>query len=253
MFVLAWFVLMFIGSKYLLIKERGKAVLSVAVCAAAVLAVLLIQPRGLYVAFLDVGQADAAFIRTAQGGEYFIDGGRARRARMRWSILRYATVIRRTQLFCRTATPTIYRASLHFMRRGCWIRYIVRGRRWRRCARRCRTPRSCRCAQAIRYCWTSIHRLWYYIRIGIPSRDAQRMFACAAGDIFGFDRTVYGDITVRSRRRSSRTWTRSTSTRRASRFEIFVVSAAAVRIVTRIQRGQRRIQTPSGIRIPGDE
>jgi competence protein ComEC len=39
-------------------------------------AVLLAQYNGMYIAFLDVGQGDTAFLKTVQGGEYFIDGGR---------------------------------------------------------------------------------------------------------------------------------------------------------------------------------
>ena len=39
---------------------------------------LLSAPSGMYLVFLDVGQADAAFIRTQQGGDYFVDGGRER-------------------------------------------------------------------------------------------------------------------------------------------------------------------------------
>ena len=77
---LGWFVLLFIGSKYLLVRKKTRALLAAAMCAAAVVVVLATQSHGMYVAFLDVGQADAAFIRTAQGGEYFIDGGRERSA-----------------------------------------------------------------------------------------------------------------------------------------------------------------------------
>ena len=75
-FVLAWFALLFIASKYLLVKTRTKTAMAAAACAAVALAMLFSAPHGMYVAFLDVGQGDAAFVRTAQGGEYFIDGGR---------------------------------------------------------------------------------------------------------------------------------------------------------------------------------
>ena len=75
-FVLAWFALLLIASKYLLSRTKIKAVAAGAVCAVTVLAMLFSVPHGMYMVFLDVGQADAAFIRTEQGGEYFIDGGR---------------------------------------------------------------------------------------------------------------------------------------------------------------------------------
>ena len=78
--VLAWFVLMFLNSKFLLVKMKRKAVFSAAVCIAVFSALLTLQPHGMYVAFLDVGQADATFIRTEQGGQYFIDGGREQSA-----------------------------------------------------------------------------------------------------------------------------------------------------------------------------
>lgn len=73
--VLAGFVLLLICSKYVLIKTRLKAILSGVLVAAVVAAALLARPAGMYVVFLDVGQGDAAFVRTAQGGEYLIDGG----------------------------------------------------------------------------------------------------------------------------------------------------------------------------------
>jgi competence protein ComEC len=78
--VLAWFVLLFVVSKFFLIKIKRKVILCVAVCVAAAAAVWVMQPHGMIVTFLDVGQADAAFIRTAQGGEYLIDGGREQSA-----------------------------------------------------------------------------------------------------------------------------------------------------------------------------
>lgn len=74
--VLACFVLLLITSKYLLVRVRFKTVLSSGVTAAALAVLLLARPAGMYLAFLDVGQGDSAFIRTAQGGEYFVDGGR---------------------------------------------------------------------------------------------------------------------------------------------------------------------------------
>ena len=69
------FILLFIVSKYLLVSARLKAVLSGALTAAVLLAVLCSQPSGMTVTFLDVGQGDASYIRTAQGGDYFVDGG----------------------------------------------------------------------------------------------------------------------------------------------------------------------------------
>ncbi len=74
-FILACFALMFICSKYLLIKTKIKAVLSAVVSAVTVFVMLISAPGAMYLVFLDVGQADAAFIKTQQGGEYFIDGG----------------------------------------------------------------------------------------------------------------------------------------------------------------------------------
>lgn len=72
---IAGFLLLFIVSKYLLVSARLKAVLS-GVLAAAVTAILLLaQPSGMTVTFLDVGQGDASYIRTTQGGDYFVDGG----------------------------------------------------------------------------------------------------------------------------------------------------------------------------------
>ncbi|MDD5016840.1 MAG: DNA internalization-related competence protein ComEC/Rec2 [Eubacteriales bacterium] len=74
--VLACFALLFICSKYLLVRIKLKAFVSGAVLAAVVLVMLVSQPSGMYIVFLDVGEGDAAFIQTEQGGEYFIDGGR---------------------------------------------------------------------------------------------------------------------------------------------------------------------------------
>ncbi len=74
--VIACFVLMYICSTYTLAAIKTKAVICAAIVAA--IAVLTVLPgfNGMYVVFLDSGQGDAAFIRTAQNGEYFIDGGR---------------------------------------------------------------------------------------------------------------------------------------------------------------------------------
>lgn len=79
--VIAWFVLLFVASKYMLVKVRLKAVLGVAVSALVLAVMLLARPAGMYIVFLDVGQGDAAFVRTVQGGEYFIDGGRPQSAK----------------------------------------------------------------------------------------------------------------------------------------------------------------------------
>ncbi len=78
--IFAIFLILFITSKYVLVKTWVKTVASAAVAAAAVCAVLLSVPAGMYIVFLDVGQGDAAFIRTQQGGEYFVDGGREKSA-----------------------------------------------------------------------------------------------------------------------------------------------------------------------------
>lgn len=68
-------ILLFMVSKYLLISTRLKALLSGALTVVVLLTVLLSQPAGMTLTFLDVGQGDAAFVRTAQGGEYYVDGG----------------------------------------------------------------------------------------------------------------------------------------------------------------------------------
>ncbi len=78
--VLACFALLFVTSKYLLVRVRLKTALSVGVSVLALAVLLLARLVGLYIVFLDVGQADAAFVRTAQGGEYFMDGGRPQSA-----------------------------------------------------------------------------------------------------------------------------------------------------------------------------
>lgn len=76
-FIAVVFIVLFVCSKFMLIKTWLKAVISFVIAATAVLA-MLISPAKMYLVFLDVGQADAAFIRTEQGGDYFIDGGRER-------------------------------------------------------------------------------------------------------------------------------------------------------------------------------
>ena len=72
---IGWFMLLFIVSKYLLVSTRIKALLGGGITAGVLLVVLLTRPAGMTITFLDVGQGDAAFVRTALGGEYFIDGG----------------------------------------------------------------------------------------------------------------------------------------------------------------------------------
>jgi competence protein ComEC len=72
----AWFVLLFISSKYLLFKTRLKMVIMSGLTAVVLAVLLLTRPAGMHLVFLDIGQGDASFIRTEQGGEYFIDGGR---------------------------------------------------------------------------------------------------------------------------------------------------------------------------------
>jgi hypothetical protein len=77
LFVIAvCFMLMYICSKYALITVRSKAILSGVLAAAAIASILIPNFGGMYAVFLDTGQGDAAFIKTEQGGEYFIDGGR---------------------------------------------------------------------------------------------------------------------------------------------------------------------------------
>lgn len=73
---LACFLLMYICSAYSLLTIKLKAILSGALAAVAVISVIATGFSGMYIAFLDTGQGDAAFIKTQQGGEYFIDGGR---------------------------------------------------------------------------------------------------------------------------------------------------------------------------------
>ena len=77
---LAWFAALFASSGYVLIRTKAKAILGGALAAVVLLALLVSRPAGMYIVFLDVGQGDAAFIRTVQGGEYFIDGGREQSA-----------------------------------------------------------------------------------------------------------------------------------------------------------------------------
>lgn len=78
--IAVWYIMLFLLSKYLLIKIRIKTLVAAALFMVVVSVMLLSRPAGLYVVFLDVGQGDAAFIRTAQGGEYFFDGGREQSA-----------------------------------------------------------------------------------------------------------------------------------------------------------------------------
>ena len=78
--VISCFALLFVGSKFLLVRIKAKMLTSGIICAVAVVAMLAFRPVGMHIVFLDVGQADAAFIKTAEGGEYFVDGGRAQSA-----------------------------------------------------------------------------------------------------------------------------------------------------------------------------
>jgi competence protein ComEC len=70
-----FFALLFIASKYLLVSTRFKAILCSILTATVIIVMLLALPAGMTLTFLDVGQGDAAFVRTAHGGEYFVDGG----------------------------------------------------------------------------------------------------------------------------------------------------------------------------------
>jgi len=63
-----------------LVRTKVKAILGGALAAFTALVLLASLPFGMYIVFLDVGQGDAAYIRTAQGGQYFIDGGREQSA-----------------------------------------------------------------------------------------------------------------------------------------------------------------------------
>ncbi len=78
--VLGSYLVLFICSKYVLIKTKAKAFLSAALAAVVAAALLIPGALGMYVVFLDVGEGDAVFLRTLQGGEYFIDGGREQAA-----------------------------------------------------------------------------------------------------------------------------------------------------------------------------
>jgi len=73
--VLGGYLIFFICSKYILIKTKTKAFACAALAAIVGFFMLISTVSGMYVVFLDVGQGDAAFIKTYQGGEYFIDGG----------------------------------------------------------------------------------------------------------------------------------------------------------------------------------
>lgn len=66
---------MYISSKYVLVKVKFKAIISALLIIASISALLLSGFNGAYLIFLDTGQGDAAFLKTGQGGEYFIDGG----------------------------------------------------------------------------------------------------------------------------------------------------------------------------------
>ncbi|MGE5495473.1 MAG: DNA internalization-related competence protein ComEC/Rec2 [Burkholderiales bacterium] len=74
--VIACFVLMYICSTYTLAAIKTKAAICLSLAAAVAVFAVLPGFNGMYVVFLDSGQGDAAFIRTVQNGEYFIDGGR---------------------------------------------------------------------------------------------------------------------------------------------------------------------------------
>jgi len=74
--VLACYALLFIASKYLLIRVPVKTYAGFGLAALTMTVMLLSRPAGMFLVFLDVGQGDAAYLRTAQGDDYFIDGGR---------------------------------------------------------------------------------------------------------------------------------------------------------------------------------
>ena len=70
----AWFTMLLVTSGYMLIRAKSKAVFS-GVLVVLVMFGMLTSRHGMTLTFLDVGQGDAVYIRTAQGGEYFVDGG----------------------------------------------------------------------------------------------------------------------------------------------------------------------------------
>ncbi len=78
---IACLLIIFITSKYSLIKIRFKAMISAIAILISVLFILVSGFNGMYLAFLDTGQGDAAFLKTEQGGEYLIDGGNENGAR----------------------------------------------------------------------------------------------------------------------------------------------------------------------------
>jgi len=77
---LTWFAVLFAASGYVLVRTKAKAVFSAVLAALVVLTLVASRPSGMVLTFLDVGQGDAAYIRTTQGGEYFVDGGPERSA-----------------------------------------------------------------------------------------------------------------------------------------------------------------------------
>ena len=78
--LLASYGLLFVCSKYLLIKPWLKAAGGAALAVIVAAVMVVSRPPGMYMVFLDVGQGDAAFVRTEQGGAYFFDGGREQSA-----------------------------------------------------------------------------------------------------------------------------------------------------------------------------
>jgi competence protein ComEC len=73
--ILAFLLIMYICSKYSYLKVKFKAILSALFICTSMLFILASGFSGMYLVFLDSGQGDTAFLKTEQGGEYFIDGG----------------------------------------------------------------------------------------------------------------------------------------------------------------------------------
>ncbi len=75
--VICCFIIYFIFSKYVLIKIKTKLIACAAITTVVAIAMLFAAYPQMYIVFLDVGQADAVFIRTYQGRQFFVDGGKA--------------------------------------------------------------------------------------------------------------------------------------------------------------------------------
>lgn len=79
--ITTFYIILLISSKYVLVKTGIKTLASIVLSVAVIVCSVFAAPSGMYMVFLDVGQGDSAFIKTEQGGEYFIDGGSERSAK----------------------------------------------------------------------------------------------------------------------------------------------------------------------------